>query len=121
MTKNTRLPRSRCDMNIKSGIEYLKKCELFCSMTTEELLRVRDKIVIKNFRKNEIILHEEETNEYMYILLDGDAKVTQLTNDGKEIIMTVHHSGDFFGELSLIDGKTMPATVRATRDCVTAI
>lgn len=119
--KNGRSPKSKCDMKIDARIESLTRSELFCSMTYEELDLIKDKIVIKNFRKNEIILHEEETSEYMYIIIEGEAKVTQLTRDGKEIIMTVHHSGDFFGELSLIDGKTTPATVRATRDCVTAI
>ena len=64
-------------------------------------------MVIKKFRKNEVILHEENTSEYMYIILDGEAKVVQVTGEGKGIIVTMHRTGDFFGELSLIDGKTV--------------
>ncbi len=105
------------DLKIKS----LKKTALFSSLTSDELRQVLDKIVIKNFKKNEVILHEENTSEFMYIILDGEAKVVQSTDTGKEIIMSVHQSGDFFGELSLIDGKTAPAAVCATRDSVTAI
>ena len=67
------------------------------------------------------MLHEEHTNEYMYIILDGEAKVINTTETGKEILITVHRTGDFFGELSLIDGKTAPAAVTATKDSVTAI
>jgi CRP/FNR family transcriptional regulator len=33
----------------------------------------------------------------------------------------MHQTGDFFGELSLIDGKTAPAAVHATRNSMTAI
>jgi CRP/FNR family cyclic AMP-dependent transcriptional regulator len=99
----------------------LKKIDLFSSLTDEELRRVREKIVIKKYRKNEVILHEENTSEYMYIIIDGEAKVVQVTGEGKAIIVTIHRSGDFFGELSLIDGMTIPATVKATRDSVTAI
>lgn len=107
---------------IENGkIESLKKTALFSSLTADELRQIRQNIVIKNFKKNEIILHEEKTNEFMYIILEGEAKVTQYTDDGKEIIMTVHQAGEFFGELSLIDGKTAPATVCATNDCSTAI
>ncbi len=102
-------------------IKYLKKTALFSSLTSHELLQILGNIVIKNFKKNEIILREENTSEFMYIILDGEAKVVQSTDSGKEIIMSVHQSGDFFGELSLIDGKTAPATVWATRDSVTAI
>ncbi len=105
------------DLKIKS----LKKTALFSSLTSDELRQVLENIVIKNFKKNEVILHEENTSEFMYIILDGEAKVVQSTDAGKEIIMSVHQSGDFFGELSLIDGKTAPAAVCATRDSVTAI
>jgi CRP/FNR family cyclic AMP-dependent transcriptional regulator len=104
----------------KYGIESFKKISLFSSLRTEDLYQVREKFVIKSFKKNEIILHEEHTSEYMYIILDGEAKVVNTTERGKEILITVHQSGDFFGELSLIDGKTTPATVIAMKDSVTA-
>ena len=99
----------------------LNKIELFSSLTAGELHEVREKVLIKKFRKNEIILREENTSEFMYIILEGEAKVIQVTGEGKGIIVTMHKAGDFFGELSLIDGQTAPATVTATRDSVTAI
>ncbi|WP_333655993.1 Crp/Fnr family transcriptional regulator [Dissulfurispira sp.] len=36
--------------------------------------------------------------------------------DGKEHILAVHKTGDFFGEMALLDGKTAPATVIAMED-----
>jgi CRP/FNR family transcriptional regulator len=76
---------------------------------------------IKLFRKNETILHEEDTNEYMYTILSGRVKVIQTTEDGRETIIAMHKTGEFFGEMSLIDGRTMPATVLAIEDTQTAI
>ncbi len=102
-------------------IESLKEIALFSALTSDELYQIREKIVFKRFKKNEIILHEENTNEFMYIMIDGEAKVVQTTAKGKEILVTMHQAGDFFGELSLIDGKTAPAAVWATKDSVTAI
>ena len=99
----------------------LNKIEIFSSLTEDELHQVRDQVTIKKFKKNDIILREENTNEYMYIILEGEAKVVQVTDEGKEIIVTMHKMGDFFGELSLIDGRTAPATVTAIKDSVTAI
>jgi CRP/FNR family cyclic AMP-dependent transcriptional regulator len=43
-------------------------------------------------------------------------KVIQATEDGKEIILAIHKTSEFFGEISLIDGKTSPATVQASED-----
>lgn len=95
----------------------LKKIELFSSLTDEELSVVNKRLVLKRFKKNEIILLEEDTNEYMYIILQGKVKVSQITEEGKEIFIAVHQKGEFFGEMSFIDGKTSPATVVAAEDC----
>jgi len=102
-------------------IDFLKKNPLFYSLTPEDFQLVQEKIIIKNFRKNEIILREENTNEFMYIILDGEGKAIQTTEKGKEILITMHQQGDFFGELSLIDGKTAPATIYATKNSTVAL
>ena len=106
---------------LKHEIESLRKIQLFFSLSDEDLRLVSDKLFAKRFRKNEIILQEEDTNEYMYIILEGKVKVVQTTEDGKEILLALHQSGDSFGEMSLIDGKTSPATVVATENSVAAI
>jgi len=105
--------------NVK--IEFLKKIKLFSSLSDEELHHISSKVFIEEFKKNEVILQEEDTNEFMYIILFGTAKVTQSTKDGKEIILSIHKSDDFFGEISLIDGKTSPATVTSTDNSLLAI
>jgi CRP/FNR family transcriptional regulator len=105
----------------KHLFDLLRGIQLFSSLTSEELHQVKEKIVIKRFRKNDVILHEENSNEVMYIILYGKVKVTQITEDGKEIILAMHRSGDFFGEVSLIDSRTMPAMVVAMEDSLIAI
>jgi CRP/FNR family cyclic AMP-dependent transcriptional regulator len=105
--------------NIK--IEFLKNIDLFSSLTDDELMHISSKVVIKEFVKNEVILHEEETNEFMYIILLGKVKVAQATEEGKEIILAIHQSQEFFGEISLIDGKTSSAAVVAMEESLVAI
>jgi CRP/FNR family cyclic AMP-dependent transcriptional regulator len=105
--------------NIK--LEFLRNIQLFSSLTDEELNEISSKITLEEFKKNEIVLYEEDTNEFMYIILFGKVKVVQTTEDGKEIILAIHKSNDFFGEISLIDGKTSPATVLTTENSLIAI
>ena len=57
----------------------------------------------------------------MYLIVFGKVKVVRTNEEGKETIFAMHQSGDFFGEMSLIDGKTAPATVIATDDSLIAI
>ena len=108
-------------MKEKDRTELLKKILLLNSLSSAEIRKIQDKFVIKRFKKHESILHEEDTNAYMYFILEGEAKVVNRTERGKEILLTMHQTGDFFGELSVIDGKTSPAAVIATKDSDTAL
>lgn len=108
-------------MKNQEKIESLKRVELFSSLSDDELYEIAKRVVIRAFRKNETILFESDTNEYMYIILDGEVKAVQTTEDGKEIILAMHHAGELFGEISLIDGKTIPARVVALKDSRTVI
>ncbi len=108
-------------MEEKFKNELLKKTLLFSSLTDEELHECSSKIIVRQFKKNETILYEEDTNKFMYIIFSGKVKVIRTTEEGKEIILAMHQPGDLFGEISLIDGKTTPATVIATEDSFIAI
>ncbi len=108
-------------MSEQSKNTFLKKTKLFSSLSDEEMNQIIEKMIVKQFKKNETILYEEDTNEYMYVILLGKVKVVRATEDGKEIILAMHKSGSFFGEMSLIDGKTTPASVIATEDSLLAI
>ncbi|MFZ5907869.1 MAG: Crp/Fnr family transcriptional regulator [Nitrospirota bacterium] len=105
--------------NIK--LEFLRRIDLFSSMTDEELQGISGDIVIEEFKKNEVILREEDTGGFMYIILFGKVKAYKTTEEGKEIILALHQTNEFFGELSLIDGKTTPATVSAIEDSLISI
>ncbi len=104
-----------------NDITSLKNIYLFSSLSDDELHRVSEHITFREFKKNQVILREEDTNEYMYMILSGKVKVMQINEEGKETILAFHNPGDFFGEMSLIDGKTAPATVVATENSSVAL
>ena len=95
-------------MNTDRKIEYLKQMELFSSLSPEELL-------------NETILFRGDTNNYIYIIFDGEVKVSQATEVGKEVILFIHQAGEIFGESSLVDKGNSPALIAATKDTLCAI
>jgi len=97
-------------------LKILKVIPLFNSFSDEELSVVQEIIIEKNYRKNSVILSKDEAKEYMYIVFSGRLKVIQISTDGKEQILVTRKKGDYFGEMSLIDGKTQPATVVAMED-----
>lgn len=101
----------------KSCVNYvLKKIPLFGVLNEGELSELQKQILNKRFAKNEIVLLEEDTPNYLYIIYSGKVKVINTTFEGKEQILAIHKKGDFFGEMSLLDKKTSPATVIAMED-----
>jgi len=100
---------------------FLKNLKLFSSLTEDELQQINKRVILKEFRKNEIILYEQDFNQFMYIIVFGKVRVTQAADDGKEIILAFHESEESFGEISLIDGQSSPATVVAEDDSLIAI
>lgn len=102
-------------------LELLRNFSLLSSLDEEELFQSLDKIRVKKFVRNETVLIQEDANLFMYVILAGAVKVIRVSEEGKEIILAMHRTGDFFGEMSLIDGKTASATVVAMEDSSIAI
>ena len=97
-------------------IDMIRKIPPFATLKDEEFEGLRSIFVTRSYRKNQIIFLEEETGQYMYLVLSGKLKVAKSGIGDKEVILAIHKSGDFFGEMSLLDGKTSPATVSAMED-----
>ena len=99
----------------------LKSIPLFSSFTDEELANIGEIIAEKSYRKNSVILSEDEAKDYMYIVFSGRLKVVHISDEGKEQILVTRKKGDYFGEMSLLDGKTQPATVVAMEDATVGL
>ena len=89
----------------------------FLSCLSEgELADVRKDVIEKHFKKNQVILYEEDTPNYLYFVYSGKVKVVQLSAEGQERIVAIRKRGEFFGEMAMLDGMTAPATVVAMEE-----
>jgi CRP/FNR family transcriptional regulator, cyclic AMP receptor protein len=104
--------------NQKKFGNVIKNIPLFSELSDEETERIERIIIKKNFAKDQIVLFEEDTANYMYIVYSGKVRVVKQSTEGREQIITIHKKNDFFGEMALLDGKTAPATVIAHEDAV---
>jgi len=100
----------------QSGGGLLKGAAFFSSLTPDEITAVERMMVRKHYSRGEVVLFEEDTSNYMYIIVSGKVRVVQLSQEGRERILAIHKRGDYFGELALFDGKTSPATVIAMEE-----
>jgi CRP/FNR family transcriptional regulator len=94
----------------------IRSIPFFAGLTPDEAEVVERLVVRKHFPRGQVVLFEEDTSRYMYIIFSGKVKVIQVSDEGKERILAIHKRNDFFGELALFDGKTSPATVIAMEE-----
>lgn len=105
----------------KGKVELLKQAQIFSELSETEVLFVAGRVSLREFKKGQVILYEEDTNQYMYSVLKGEVKVFYTTEDGKESVVAFHGAGESFGEVSLIDQQTIPATVAAVEPSLVMI
>jgi CRP/FNR family transcriptional regulator, cyclic AMP receptor protein len=96
--------------------KLLRAIPLFACLDPNEFHEVQRRMVEKRFHKNQVVLMEEDTASYIYVVYSGKVRVVHLGSDGSERILAVHKRGDIFGEMALLDAKTAPATVIAMED-----
>lgn len=99
----------------------LKRVPLFSELPPNDLRAVGLLVRKRCFGRNCVILKEEDTHHFMYIVFSGKVKVVQSSANGSETILAIREKGDFFGEMSLLDGKTSPAAVVALEESTIGI
>ncbi|HUH66659.1 MAG TPA: cyclic nucleotide-binding domain-containing protein, partial [Syntrophales bacterium] len=88
--------------NKKSNFDFIVgKVPFLACLSENELAELRKDVVEKHFKKNQIILHEEDTLNYLYFVYSGKVKVIQLSPEGQERIVAIRKRGEFFGEMAI--------------------
>jgi CRP-like cAMP-binding protein len=66
----------------------------------------------KSLQDGEVIVRQGEEGDCMFVIQDGQVEVIK-EDHGGEVRLGTMSSGDFFGEMALVDREVRSATVRA--------
>ena len=97
-------------------IEVLKTVPIFSDLSESDLKSVVNKMVSQSYKKGHVILEEDSTGDHCYFLTRGRVKITRVSSDEREVILALLGPGDFFGEMSLLDGEGRSANIVANED-----
>ncbi|MCP5511401.1 MAG: cyclic nucleotide-binding domain-containing protein [Leptospiraceae bacterium] len=65
------------------------------------------------FQVGEIVIEEGESSSELFLILDGMIEILQVTETGEEANLGIRKSGEFIGELGLIDASDRSCRVRS--------
>ncbi|OPA76262.1 cAMP-binding protein [Paenibacillus selenitireducens] len=80
-----------------------KKVPIFQSLSDEEIVKISRMTRHIQYNKGQMLLNEGEKSDKLFIVNSGQVKVSKFTMDGKEQILYLLTSGEFFGELHLFN------------------
>ena len=75
----------------------------------------------RDFLAGETVFEKGDPGDAMYVIVKGQVRVVLPSPDGNEALVATMDDGDFFGELSLIDGEPRSATIIASQPTETIV
>ena len=95
----------------------LKSVPMFASFPDEPLRLLATVVTRKSAARGTTIMSAGDVTDSLYIVISGRLKVMMSDAEGKEVILSILGSGEFFGEMGLIDDSPRSASVVAIEPC----
>ncbi|ACR13158.1 Crp/Fnr family transcriptional regulator [Teredinibacter turnerae] len=95
----------------------LKNVSLFANVPAQYLEQLEKLSVTRSYPKNTILVTEGDESNHLYIIKKGKVSVFLTGDDGRQVILNFMTEGEYFGELSLLDGEPRSASVMTVSPC----
>jgi len=95
----------------------IDKIDLFSCLDEEGFKAIRAIADERSFHKNQILIQDGDRSGDLFLLLKGDAQAVSTDASGKRYVLNRFKAGQYFGEMSFIDGQPRCASVVAITAC----
>jgi CRP/FNR family transcriptional regulator, cyclic AMP receptor protein len=87
-----------------SSLALLERLPLLNSLPQETLRQLASQMIERKFARREILVSKEQQSHELGFLIEGRLQGVDFTVDGRSVGLYFLDPGDFFGELSVVDG-----------------
>lgn len=95
----------------------LRNVPLFAVLPESQLNLLTSMVTRKTFSRGTTIITAGGPTDSLYIVISGRLKVMMSDDEGREVILAILGSNEFFGEMSLVDDSPRSASVVAIEVC----
>ena len=99
----------------------LSKLPLLAGVDEVTLKKMAGVMKVRTVERGETLLQKGNVGDHLLFLFSGRLQVVDLTEDGREVGLSFLVNGDYFGELSVIDGLPRSASVVAREPSLCAL
>jgi CRP/FNR family transcriptional regulator, cyclic AMP receptor protein len=102
-------------------LEALRSVPLFGSLDDDAARDLRSLLSDKRVPQNTRLFRQGDKGDAMYLIESGRVRISIRDDEEQEVILAELAQGDFFGEMSLIDGRQRSADAKVIEDAQLAI
>jgi CRP/FNR family transcriptional regulator, cyclic AMP receptor protein len=102
-------------------LESLRSVPLFASLDDEAARDLRNLLSDRVVPRNTRLFRQGDKGDAMYLIESGRVRISLRDDDSQEVTLAELAQGDFFGEMSLIDGRQRSADAQVIEDARLAI
>jgi CRP-like cAMP-binding protein len=89
---------------------------IFADLGEETLADLAKRVWQRTAEAGSVIVSQEDAGDAVFVIASGKVKVVLYGETGREIILSMLHAGDFFGEMALLDRQPRSANVVAVEN-----
>eukprot|EP00747_Dinoflagellata_sp_TGD_P106680 gnl/TRDRNA2_/TRDRNA2_169920_c0_seq1.p1 gnl/TRDRNA2_/TRDRNA2_169920_c0~~gnl/TRDRNA2_/TRDRNA2_169920_c0_seq1.p1 ORF type:complete len:941 (-),score=209.34 gnl/TRDRNA2_/TRDRNA2_169920_c0_seq1:47-2521(-) len=117
-TSFRRLVVRSSEARFKRCVQFLQNIDIFQVLSEHERASLAEVLEEEEFENDEAILEQDEKDDKMFIVREGNA-VACISGDKGEVEVMQYSKGDYFGEIALLLGEPRKASVYAVGHCST--
>ncbi|HSD46575.1 MAG TPA: DUF1003 domain-containing protein [Pyrinomonadaceae bacterium] len=102
-------------------LEALRSVPLFASLDDDAARDLRSLLSEKTVPQNTRLFRQGDTGDAMYLIESGRVRISIRDHDKQELTLAELAQGDFFGEMSIIDGRQRSADAQVIEDSRLAV
>jgi CRP-like cAMP-binding protein len=102
-------------------LDALATIPFFAGLEPAALERLAAGMRSRRFRRGEVIFHIGDPGDALFVIVEGEVKISLPSETGEEAILATLRAGDVFGELALLDGAPRSASASALSPTETVV
>lgn len=102
---------------VDSRLRLLEQVSLFRGLAPADLSKILDLARTRRLENDAYYFQQEDPANLLYVLVEGQIKLTKLTPEGNQVLLRFVHPGEMFGGISLFGDAAYPVSAQAVGDC----
>jgi CRP/FNR family cyclic AMP-dependent transcriptional regulator len=105
-------------MDASARRQALTRTQIFQSLEPAEIDAVLARAAVRRIARGEVIRRRGDPGTGMVVIVSGRVRISLVSEDGREVTLTMLGPGEVLGEMTLLDGGECSADATAQEDCV---